>query len=96
METLLALWKGGAPVECLIAWTAGMLLGNNCFFVPAGIVLMLYLCDRFAAPVGSGCLAGFLQSLAIVFVMIFYFLVVSASSNLLIYAGVWTALTTLR
>ena len=61
METLLALWKGGAPVECLIAWTAGMLLGNNCFFVPAGIVLMLYLCDRFAAPVGSGCLAGFLM-----------------------------------
>ncbi|CAE7622848.1 amt-3 [Symbiodinium sp. CCMP2592] len=92
METLLALWKGGAPVECLIAWTAGMLLGNNCFFVPAGIVLMLYLCDRFAAPVGSTCLAGFLQSLAIVFVMIFYALVVSASSNLLIYAGVWTAL----
>ena len=61
METLLALWKGGAPVECLVAWTAGMLLGNNCFFVPAGIVLMLYLCDRFAAPVGSSCLAEFLM-----------------------------------
>ena len=50
METLVALIMGGAPAECSVAWVAGMLLANNCFFVPAGLVLLIYLCDRLARP----------------------------------------------
>ena len=40
METLVALLMGDAPIGYAVAWTAGMLLANNCFYVPAGIVLL--------------------------------------------------------
>ncbi|CAE7657252.1 amt-3 [Symbiodinium pilosum] len=92
METLVALLMGDSPIGYAVAWTAGMLLANNCFYVPAGIVLIIYLCDRFAEPRGSSVLADYLQSVAIVLFVLVAGLSISAVSNFLVAAGPWTAL----
>ena len=61
METLVALLMGGAPMKYAVAWTAGMLLANNCFYVPYLVLLIIYLCDRFAQPRGLTRLSDYLQ-----------------------------------
>ncbi|CAE7040204.1 amt-3 [Symbiodinium natans] len=92
METLASLIMGGAPAECCVAWIAGMLVANNCFVVPGGLVLLIYLCDWLAEPRGSSALWNCLQSLGICIFFMVIAMAVSAASNLLVAAGMWTAL----
>ncbi|CAJ1428208.1 unnamed protein product [Effrenium voratum] len=92
METLVALLMGGAPMKYAVAWTAGMLLANNCFYVPYFVLLIIYLCDRFAQPRGLTRLSDYLQSVGIVFFFLLTTASLSTVSNFLVAAGPWTAL----
>ncbi|CAE7274379.1 pmpB, partial [Symbiodinium natans] len=47
-EFFLALWKGGAPVACLVSFAAGILVGIDIFVAASCVVLMTRLCDRLA------------------------------------------------
>lgn len=47
---LAGLWRGGAPVHCLLSYVMGSFLGFNILWVFSCLSLFLYLCDHFAEP----------------------------------------------
>ncbi|CAE7194795.1 unnamed protein product [Symbiodinium microadriaticum] len=49
LEYVLALWKGGAPTECILSFAVAVLLGVNVFVLAGICIAMNYLSDRFAA-----------------------------------------------
>jgi len=48
MEFFLAQWKGGAPAGVLLSYVVGILIGLDVFWIGGCLLLMVYLCDRFA------------------------------------------------
>lgn len=80
-ETFLALWMGRAPVESLVAWAVGMMLGNNLLWLPLFMVLWIYLCDQFAQPRWPGRCWDVLQTGAVMAVCFLFAAFVSLGSN---------------
>jgi len=87
VETMIALWRGGAPVESLLSWGVGLLLGTNCIWLPTGLLLLLYLSDRHAAIEMSVSMSNYLQTLGISAVIVFYFLLVGATGGFAVVSG---------
>jgi len=65
LEIFLSLWKEGAPAELLTSYAVGTLLGYCLCWCPAYLALLVYLCDRFAAPRYDSILLNRAQSAVI-------------------------------